>query len=311
MSVISMKSLLESGVHFGHQTRRWNPKMSPYVFTARNGIHIIDLQKTVQKTKEAYDALRRLSSQGKKVLFVGTKKQARGAIERAAQDCGMYYVSNRWLGGLLTNWNTVKKSIARLKRLETMEEENSFEQEARTKKEALSLKRELEKLRSTLGGIKDMATVPEIIFVIDPKKEEIAVKEAKKLGLTVFAVIDTNCDPEPIDYPIPGNDDAIRAITLFLDTMAMAVKEGTGGEVVQPNFTEDEDIDPAQLYSGEYDESGKFIKDEEAEQERLRKADAVEETVATVEITSTTEPAQATTATEPVEGQGTVEVDNA
>jgi small subunit ribosomal protein S2 len=319
MSVISMKSLLESGVHFGHQTRRWNPKMSPYVFTARNGIHIIDLQKTVQKTKEAYDALRRLSSQGKKVLFVGTKKQARGAIERAAQDCGMYFVSNRWLGGLLTNWNTVKKSIARLKRLETMEEENSFEQEARTKKEALSLKRELEKLRSTLGGIKDMATVPEIIFVIDPKKEEIAVKEAKKLGLTVFAVIDTNCDPEPIDYPIPGNDDAIRAITLFLDTMAMAVKEGTGGEVVQPNFTDDEDIDPAQLYSGEYDESGKFIKDEEAEAERLRKADAGEVTVATVEIPSE-KPAETSEATNEVkqesapeptsnEGQGTVEVD--
>lgn len=333
MSVISMKSLLESGVHFGHQTRRWNPKMSPYVFTARNGIHIIDLQKTVQKTKEAYDALRKLSAQGKKVLFVGTKKQARGAIERAAQDCGMYFVSNRWLGGLLTNWNTVKKSIARLKKLEQMEEENTFDREAKTKKEALSLKRELEKLRSTLGGIKDMATVPEILFVIDPKKEEIAVKEAKKLGLTVFAVIDTNCDPEPIDYPIPGNDDAIRAITLFLDTMANAVKEGTGGEVVQPNFNDDEDIDPAELYSGEYDESGRFIKDEESDQEGKRPV-VTEEKVATVDIPNeegkTAEEASGNTVaasaaetagTEakeeapqeqatPTEGQGVVEVDN-
>lgn len=328
MSVISMKSLLESGVHFGHQTRRWNPKMSPYVFTARNGIHIIDLQKTVQKTKEAYDALRRLSSQGKKVLFVGTKKQARGAIERAAQDCGMYYVSNRWLGGLLTNWNTVKKSIARLKKLEQMEEENTFDREAKTKKEALSLKRELEKLRLTLGGIKDMAVVPEILFVIDPKKEEIAVKEAKKLGLTVFAVIDTNCDPEPIDYPIPGNDDAIRAITLFLDTMANAVKEGTGGEVVQPNFTEDEDIDPAELYSGEYDESGKFIKDDGAG-DVADKESAVEEKVATVEISQEAgaiasepgsevvaenatgvAPESEKTETDSTEGQGIVEVDN-
>lgn len=264
MSVISMKSLLEAGVHFGHQTRRWNPKMSPYVYTARNGIHIIDLQKTVQKTKEAYDALKKLTGQGKKVLFVGTKKQARGAIERAAQACSMYYVSNRWLGGLLTNWNTVKKSIARLKRLEQMEENNSFEQEARTKKEALSLKRELEKLRQTLGGIKDMAGVPEILFVIDPKKEEIAVSEAKKLGLKVFAVIDTNCDPEPIDYPIPGNDDAIRAISLFLDTMANAVLEGTGGEVIQTNFSEDMDAEQLALeYQGEYDESGKFIMDDE------------------------------------------------
>jgi small subunit ribosomal protein S2 len=177
-----MKSLLEAGVHFGHQTRRCNPRMAPYVFTARNGIHIIDLQKTVQKTKEAYDALKKLTSQGKKVLFVGTKKQARGAIEREAQRCNMSYVSNRWLGGLLTNWNTVKKSIARLKKLEMMEQNESFELEAKTKKEQLGLKRELEKLRKTLSGIKDMATVPDILFVIDPKKEEIAVNEAKNLA---------------------------------------------------------------------------------------------------------------------------------
>jgi small subunit ribosomal protein S2 len=266
MSVISMKNLLEAGVHFGHQTRKWNPKMSPYVFTARNGIHIIDLQKTVQKAKEAYDALKKYSNQGKKVLFVGTKKQARGAIEREAKRCGMYYVSNRWLGGLLTNWNTVKKSIARLKRLEQMMENNSFEQEARTKKEQLGLQRELEKLRKTLGGIKDMNGVPDILFVIDPKKEEIAVKEAKSLGLKVFAVIDTNCDPELIDYAIPGNDDAIRAITLFLETMSNAVIEGTGGEVVQPKFSDEmdeEDINNMN-YRGEYDEMGRFIEDDDS-----------------------------------------------
>jgi len=266
MSVISMKSLLEAGVHFGHQTKKWNPKMSPYVFTARNGIHIIDLQKTVQKAKEAYDALKKLTSQGKKVLFVGTKKQARAAIEKEAKRCNMYYVSNRWLGGLLTNWNTVKKSISRLKRLEQMVETGTLEQEAKTKKEQLALVRELEKLRKTLGGIKDMVTVPEILFVIDPKKEEIAVKEAKSLGLTVFAVIDTNCDPELIDYPIPGNDDAIRAISLFLETMANAIIEGTGGEVEKPKFSDD-DLDEEAMrnmnYQGEYDEEGRFIMDDD------------------------------------------------
>lgn len=267
MSVISMKNLLEAGVHFGHQTRKWNPKMAPYVFTARNGIHIIDLQKTVQKAKEAYDALKHLTSQGKKVLFVGTKKQARGAIEREAKRCNMFYVSNRWLGGLLTNWNTVKKSIARLKKLESMFENNTVNQEAGTKRENLSLQRELDKLRKTLGGIKDMNGIPDILFVIDPKKEEIAVKEAKSLGLTVFAVIDTNCDPELIDYAIPGNDDAIRAITLFLETMSNAVIEGTGGEVVQPKFSDDFDEEAMQQnmnYRGEYDEEGRFIMDDDA-----------------------------------------------
>jgi len=275
MSVISMKNLLESGVHFGHQTKKWNPKMSPYVFTARNGIHIIDLQKTVQKAKEAYDALKKQTSMGKKVLFVGTKKQARAAIEREAERCNMYYISNRWLGGLLTNWQTVKKSIARLKRLEQMEENDSFEQESKTKKEALSLKRELEKLRTSLGGIKDMNTIPEIMFVIDPKKEEIAVKEARKLGLIVFGIVDTNCDPTLIDYPVPGNDDAIRAISLFLETMANAIIEGTGGVIEESNFT-DEEIDQAKLaleYQGEYDESGNFIVDEDLK----RKADEAKE----------------------------------
>ncbi|TGK03408.1 30S ribosomal protein S2 [Leptospira selangorensis] len=264
MSVISMKNLLETGVHFGHQTRKWNPKMAPYVFTARNGIHIIDLQKTVQKAKEAYDALKKITSEGKKVLFVGTKKQARGAIEREALRCSMFFINNRWPGGLLTNWNTVKKSIARLKKLEGMETDNTFEKEVKTKKEVLSLRRELDKLRKTLGGIKDMTSIPEILFVIDPKKEEIAVKEARKLGLKIFAVVDTNCDPELIDYPIPGNDDAIRAISLFLETMSNAVIEGTGGVVEQPRFSEDLDSEALALeYQGEYDESGKFIMDED------------------------------------------------
>lgn len=261
--------------------------MSPYVFTARNGIHIIDLQKTVQKAKEAYDALRRLTSQGKKVLFVGTKKQARGAIEREAKRCNMFYVSNRWLGGLLTNWNTVKKSIARMKKLEQMLENDSFEQEASTKKEALGLRRELEKLRKTLGGIKDMATIPDILFVIDPKKEEIAVKEAKTLGLKVFAVIDTNCDPEPIDYAIPGNDDAIRAITLFLETMSNAVIEGTGGVVEQSKFSDDFDAEAMKMdYRGEYDEEGRFILDEESATAAATAAAAAEKEslVATVEV---------------------------
>jgi small subunit ribosomal protein S2 len=282
MSVISMKSLLEAGVHFGHQTRRWNPRMSPYVFTARNGIHIIDLQKTVQKTKEAYDALKQLTAQGKKVLFVGTKKQARGAVEREAKRAGMFYISNRWLGGLLTNWNTVKKSIARLKKLESMAENNSFEQEAKTKKEQLGLQRELDKLRKTLSGIKDMNTIPEILFVIDPKKEEIAVKEAKTLGLKVFAVVDTNCDPELIDYPIPGNDDAIRAISLFLETMTNAILEGTGGEVVQPKFSDEFDVDPSDYnldYRGEYDEEGRFIMDDDADYEKQFKAPIAEDGV--------------------------------
>jgi small subunit ribosomal protein S2 len=265
MSVISMKNLLEAGVHFGHQTRKWNPKMAPYVFTARNGIHIIDLQKTVQKAKESYDALKKLTSQGKKVLFVGTKKQARGAIEREAKRCNMFYVSNRWLGGLLTNWNTVKKSIARMKKLEQMFESNTVEKEAKTKKENLGLQRELDKLRKTLGGIKDMNTIPDILFVIDPKKEEIAVKEAKSLGLKVFAVIDTNCDPELIDYAIPGNDDAIRAISLFLETMSNAVLEGTGGVVDTPQFTDDDtEVMNSMDYRGEYDERGRFIMDDDS-----------------------------------------------
>lgn len=272
MSTISMKHLLEAGVHFGHQTRKWNPRMAKYIFTARNGIHIIDLQKTVQMAKVAYESLRDFAARGEKVLFVGTKKQARGAIEREAVRCGMYYVNNRWLGGLLTNWMTVKKSIARMKKLESMEEDNSFAREARTKKEALELSRELEKLRKNLIGIKEMQNLPEILFVIDPGKEGIAVREAKKLGIKVFAVVDSNCDPDLIDYPIPGNDDAIRAISLFLQTMADAVLEGTQGIQQGAAFSDEDegmetaDItvspDDSNLYKGEYDETGEFIVDE-------------------------------------------------
>ncbi len=269
MSTISMKNLLEAGVHFGHQTRKWNPKMAPYIFTARNGIHIIDLQKTVQLAKVAYEALREYTHRGEKVLFVGTKKQARSAIEREAQRCGMFYINNRWPGGLLTNWTTVKKSIARMKRLEAMEESGSFEQEARTKKEALELRRELEKLRKNLAGIKDMQSIPEIMFVIDPSKETIAVQEGRKLGCRIFAVVDSNCNPELIDYPIPGNDDAIRAISLFLQTLADAVIEGTQGIVSGAEFTDDDatmDSDAIRVdsdkYKGEYDETGEFIVDD-------------------------------------------------
>jgi small subunit ribosomal protein S2 len=269
MSTISMKNLLEAGVHFGHQTRKWNPKMAPYIFTARNGIHIIDLQKTVQMAKLAYVALREYTHRGEKVLFVGTKKQARSAIEREAQRCGMFYINNRWPGGLLTNWATVKKSTARMKRLEVMEENNSFDQEARTKKEALELQRELDKLRKNLGGIKDMQTIPEIMFVIDPSKESIAIQEARKMGIKIFAVVDSNCNPDLVDYPIPGNDDAIRAISLFLQTMADAVIEGTQGISSGAEFTDDDasmDVDEVikadVRYKGEYDETGEFIMDE-------------------------------------------------
>lgn len=233
MATISMKNLLESGVHFGHQTRRWDPRMAPYIFTARNGIHIIDLQQTVQLAKECYESLRDFVASGKKVLFVGTKKQARASVEREATRCGMYYVSNRWLGGLLTNFSTVKRSIDRLKFLEELEENDSWDDVVRTKREKLSLTRELEKLRKNLGGIKDMNRVPEGVVIIDPKREHIAVTEARKLGLTVFGVIDTNCNPELVDYPIPGNDDAIRAISLFLNILAEAVIEGTQSEEFQ------------------------------------------------------------------------------
>jgi small subunit ribosomal protein S2 len=225
MSDISMKQLLEAGVHFGHQTSRWNPKMKPYIFGARNGIHIIDLQQTVTMFKELEAVVRDLAASGGHVLFVGTKKQAQDAIREEAERCGMYYVHNRWLGGTLTNFSTIRQSIERLRKLEEMENDPKIV-EALTKKEMLGLKREKAKLEQALGGIKSMRKLPDAIFVIDPKQEEIAVKEARKLGIPVISVIDTNCDPDMVDYKVPGNDDAIRAIRLFCAAVAEAINEG-------------------------------------------------------------------------------------
>jgi small subunit ribosomal protein S2 len=222
---ISMKQLLEAGVHFGHQTKRWNPKMKPYIFGARNGIYIIDLQKTVRYFKDAYSFLRQTVQNGDKVLFVGTKKQAQDAIREETLRAGQFFVDSRWLGGMLTNFSTIKKSIERLKKIETMSQDGTYQ--LLTKKEALGLEREREKLEKTLGGIKGMNKLPGAIFVIDPKKEAIAVKEARKLGIPVVAVVDTNCDPDEVDYIIPGNDDAIRAIRLFASKMADACVEGS------------------------------------------------------------------------------------
>jgi small subunit ribosomal protein S2 len=216
-----MKSLLESGVHFGHQTKRWDPRMKRYIFAERNGIHIIDLQKTIGSIKEAYDLIREQVKSGKSILFVGTKKQAQQAIEREAQRCGMYYVSNRWLGGMLTNFATIKKSIHRLKKIDKMEIDGTFEN--LTKKEVSRLNKERMKLEKNLGGIKDMKDLPGAVFIIDTRKEAIAVAEAKRVGIPIVAVVDTNCDPTDIDYPIPGNDDAIRAISLFTKVIADAV----------------------------------------------------------------------------------------
>jgi len=224
MSSISMKELLEAGVHFGHQTKRWNPKMKPYIFGARNGIYIIDLQKTVRYFKSAYNFVKESAEQGNTVLFVGTKKQAQDSVAEEATRCGQYYVNQRWLGGMLTNFSTVKQSIERLKKLDAMFEDGTIE--AYTKKEALKMDKEREKLEKVLGGIKNMNKLPGMMFVIDPKNEEIAVQEAKKLGIPVVAIVDTNCDPDMIDHVIPGNDDAIRAIRLLTAKIADAVQEG-------------------------------------------------------------------------------------
>jgi small subunit ribosomal protein S2 len=232
-----MKALLESGVHFGHQTRRWNPKMAQYIFVARGGIHIIDLQKTMQLLKAAYAAMKDLTAKGGKVLFVGTKKQAKSAIVEYANKCGMHYISERWPGGLLTNFGTVKKSIQRFKDLEEMSKTGVWD--AETKKEILELNRELGKKTKLLSGIKDMNKLPDALFIIDPKKEAIAVKEAKILGIPIFAVVDTNCNPEDVNFPIPGNDDAIRAIGVFLDTIASAVNEGNSLQNVDMSADQD------------------------------------------------------------------------
>ena len=227
MSVISMKQLLEAGVHFGHQTRRWNPKMAPYIYTERNGIHIIDLQKTVGLVDEAYNAVFDIVQQGGTILFVGTKKQASETVAEEAARCGMYYVNERWLGGMLTNFRTIRSRIDRLKKIEKMAEDGTFD--VLPKKEVANLKKEQEQLTKNLGGIKDMDRIPDAIFVVDPKKESLCVNEANKLGLTIIGIADTNCDPDELDYVIPGNDDAIRAIKLIVSKMADAVIEAKQG----------------------------------------------------------------------------------
>ena len=236
MAVVAMKQLLEAGVHFGHQTRRWDPKMAEYIFQARNGIHIIDLQKTSKKLDEAYSFVKEQAEEGKTVLFVGTKKQAQECMKEAALKCGMYYVDQRWLGGMLTNFGTIKTRIQRLKDLETMAEDGTFD--VLPKKEVILLKKEMEKLDKNLGGIKDMEELPGVIFLVDPKKERIAILEAKKLGIPVVGLVDTNCNPEEVDYAIPGNDDAIRAVKLIADVMANAVIEGKQGESFEPEMEE-------------------------------------------------------------------------
>ena len=228
MAVVAMKQLLEAGVHFGHQTRRWDPKMAEYIFQARNGIHIIDLQKTSKKLDEAYEFIKEQAEEGKTILFVGTKKQAQECMKNAALKCGMYYVDQRWLGGMLTNFDTIKKRIQRLKDLETMEQDGTFD--VLPKKEVILLKKEMQKLEKNLGGIKEMENLPGVIFLVDPKKERIAILEAKKLNIPVVGLVDTNCNPEELDYPIPGNDDAIRAVALIADVIANAVIEGKQGE---------------------------------------------------------------------------------
>ena len=231
MSVISMKQLLEAGVHFGHQTRRWNPKMAPYIYTERNGIYIIDLQKSVGKVDEAYNAIKDIVADGGTVLFVGTKKQAQDSVKTEAERCGMYYVNERWLGGMLTNFETINGRIARLKKIEAMSEDGTFD--VLPKKEVIQLKKEWDKLEKNLGGIKDMKTIPDAIFVVDPKKERICVQEAHTLGIPLIGIADTNCDPEELDYVIPGNDDAIRAVKLIVAKMADAVIEANQGEQLE------------------------------------------------------------------------------
>lgn len=244
MAVVSMKQLLEAGVHFGHQTRRWNPKMAEYIFTERNGIYIIDLQKTVKKLEEAYMFVRDLSANGESVLFVGTKKQAQDSVKEEALRVGAYYVNARWLGGMLTNFRTIRRRIDRLSQLRAMEADGTFD--LLPKKEVVKLNLEIEKLEKFLGGIKDMKKLPGALFVVDPRKEKIAVAEAHKLHIPVVAIVDTNCDPDDVDYVIPGNDDAIRAVKLIASTMANAIAEGKQGEMGAAEETAAEEADAEQ-----------------------------------------------------------------
>jgi len=284
MAVITMKELLEAGVHFGHQVHRWNPKMKPYIFGARNGIHIIDLQKTVQLIEEAYKFIRSTVAEGKKVLFVGTKKQAQEAVREEAIRCGMFYVVNRWLGGTLTNFQTIRRSIEKFKQLERLEESEAFQK--LPKKEFMRLIKKREKMRKNYEGIKEMDQLPGALFVVDPKREEIAVKEANKLGIPVVAIVDTNCDPDPIDYVIPGNDDAIRAIKLLSSKIADAVLEGKelyrermlaqyeGAEVVEVQETGPKAKEPeieVISFDEEVDYEAYQYEEEEEEEEGWRK----------------------------------------
>ncbi len=255
MSVVSMKQLLEAGVHFGHQTRRWNPKMSKYIFTQRNGIHIIDLQKTVRKLDEAYNFVRQVAEEGKSILFVGTKKQAQESVKSEAIRSGSCYVNARWLGGMLTNFTTIRKRVNRLNQLRVMEKDGTFD--LLPKKEVIKLRLEIEKLEKFLGGVKEMKNLPGALFVVDPKKEKIAVSEAKKLGIPVVAVVDTNCDPDTVDYVIPGNDDAIRAVKLISSAIADAVLEAKEGETgsLSEELSADKDLENEILNMSSDDEN--------------------------------------------------------
>lgn len=260
MAVISMKQLLEAGVHFGHQTRRWNPKMKRYIFTERNGIYIIDLQKTVKLVDEAYNYMREASADGNVVLFVGTKKQAQQAVEEAAVKSGQYYINHRWLGGLLTNWDTIQGRIRRLKEIEKMAEDGTFE--VLPKKEVGEILKEQERLEKFLGGIKDMPRIPDVIFIVDPRKERIAVQEAHKLNIPIVAMVDTNCDPDEIDIVIPSNDDAIRAIKLITNAMADAIIESNQGEIA--NEATDETTD-TEFFDNLFDNKEESVEEESAE----------------------------------------------
>jgi len=290
MAVVTMKNLLESGVHFGHQTRRWDPRMKKYIFAQRNGIHIIDLQKTIVSIKDAYDVVRQTVLAGKSVLFVGTKKQAQASVKREAERCDMFFVNNRWLGGMLTNFSTIKKSLLRLKKIEKMEIDGTFEQ--LTKKEVARLLKEKGRLEKNLGGIKNMSDLPGVMFVIDTRKEAIAVAEAQRMGIPIIAVVDTNCNPEGIDYPIPGNDDAIRAINLFTQVIANAVIEADN----------EQGLKVIETLQDEEDESAAA---EKAEPEAPAEAAAVEEPV--VEEPAVEEPVAETPAEEPVTPESAVE----
>ena len=284
MSVISMKQLLEAGVHFGHQTRRWNPKMKPYIFTERNGIYIIDLQKTVRKADEAYLFVRDIAMEGGTILFVGTKKQARESIEQEAKRCGMYFVNNRWLGGMLTNFKTIRQSISRMVRIYNMEKSGEFEN--LPKKEVIRLVHERDKLEKNLGGIQDMRALPSALFVVDPRKEHLAIMEARTLGIPVVAIVDTNCDPDLIDYVIPGNDDAIRAVKLIAGKMADAVIEAHQGE---------------QMDDGETEEAAPQEIDVEAEAIAAMEGENPFEAAETAEQAAVVEPLEAAAPAEPAE----------